>query len=56
MLPNPAIIPVQVVYLKIALEIFSVSQAHHAKQGDLFFVERVGKKQHLHAPCHAKMV
>ena len=39
MLPHCVNIPVQVVYLKIALEIFSVSRAHHAELADPFSVE-----------------
>ena len=39
MLPHCVNIPVQVVYLKIALEIFSVLQAHHAELADPFSVE-----------------
>lgn len=55
MLPHPVEIPVQVVHLKIALEIFYVSQTHHALPISPFSVERVGKKQHLPALCHVKV-
>lgn len=56
MLPPAVPTPVQVVCLKNALEIFYVLQAHHAKLRDLSSVEQVGKKQHLHVPCHVKAV
>jgi len=54
--PHPVTILVQVVYLKNALEIFSVLQVHHAKRVDPSSVAGAGMKQRLHALCHAKMV
>jgi len=56
MLPPLVIIPAQVVYLKNALGIFYVLQAHPAKLGDLSSVEKVGKTRPPHAPYHVKMV
>lgn len=53
--PYHAPIPVLMVRLRNALEIFSVLQAHHAKLRDHSSAGRVGMKQHLHALCHVKV-
>jgi len=55
MLPCPVNIPVLVVYLMIALVIFSVLPVHHVKPVIPFSAGRVGKKQHRLVLCRVKM-